>query len=84
MYLALNDSSKKVQLIIPQDKTPEELTELRTFIKEISNQKTNIDVEMVTKDTSKVLPMFIDERIYEKLKRMVGEDNIKIMEKFEK
>ena len=84
LYLALNDSSKKVQLIIPQDKTPEELTELRTFIKEISNQKTNIDVEMVTKDTSKVLPMFIDERIYEKLKRMVGEDNIKIMEKFEK
>ena len=73
-----------MQLIIPQDKTPEELTELRSFIKEISNQKTNIDVEMVTKETSKVLPMFIDERIYEKLKRMVGENNIKIMEKFEK
>ncbi|MBR3888584.1 MAG: DNA polymerase III subunit alpha [Clostridia bacterium] len=84
LYLALNDSNKKVQLIIPQDKTAEELTELRTFIKEISNQKTNIDVEMVTKETRKVLPMFIDERIYEKLKKMVGEDNIKIMEKFEK
>ncbi len=79
LYTALNDTSKKIQLIIPQNKSSEQLAELRNFIKDISNQKGNINVEIINKDVIKTLPLFIDERIYEKLKIFVGDENIKIL-----
>ena len=70
-----------IQIEIPQDKTEYELQELRNLIKEISNQKGNIDVEMKNKGVSKILPMYIDEKIYENLKSKVGDENIKIVDK---
>ena len=79
--MALSDKNKMIQIKIPQDKTEYELQELRNLIKEISNQKGNIDVEMRNKGVSKILPMYIDEKIYENLKNKVGEENLKIIDK---
>ena len=73
---ALAEKNKKIQLIIPQNMSEYELKELREFIKEISNQKGNIDVEMINKDITKVLPMYMDEKIYSKLEKMVGKENL--------
>ena len=81
LMMALSDKTKMIQIEIPQDKTEYELQELRNLIKEISNQKGNIDVEMRNKGVSKILPMYIDEKIYENLKNKVGEENIKIVDK---
>ena len=81
LMMALSDKNKMIQIEIPQDKTEYELQELRNLIKEISNQKGNIDVEMKNKGVSKVLSMYIDEKIYENLKNKVGEANIKIVDK---
>ncbi len=81
LMMALSDKNKMIQIEIPQDKTEYELQELRNLIKEISNQKGNIDVEMKNKGVSKTLPMYIDEKIYENLKNKVGEENIKIADK---
>ena len=58
-----------------------ELKELREFIKEISNQKGNIDVEMINKDVTKVLPMYMDEKIYSKLQNMVGKETVILKDK---
>ena len=81
LMMALSDKNKMIQIKIPQDKTEYELQELRNLIKEISNQKGNIDVEMRNKGVSKILPMYIDEKIYENLKNKVGEENLKIIDK---
>ena len=81
LMMALSDKNKMIQIEIPQDKTEYELQELRTLIKEISNQKGNIDVEMKNKGVSKILPMYIDEKIFDNLKNKVGEENIKIVDK---
>lgn len=81
---ALGDKNHIIQLNIPQNKTENELQELREFIKQIGNQKATIEVEMKNNDVSKVLPMYIDENVYEKLKNMVGEENIKIVDKSSK
>ena len=81
LMMALSDKNKMIQIKIPQDKTEYELQELRNLIKEISNQKGNIDVEMRNKGVPKILPMYIDEKIYENLKNKVGEENLKIIDK---
>ena len=81
LMMVLSDKNKMIQIEIPQDKTEYELQELRTLIKEISNQKGNIDVEMKNKGVSKILPMYIDEKIFDNLKNKVGEENIKIVNK---
>ncbi len=81
LLMALNDKSKMIQIEIPQDKTEYELQELRNLIKDISNQKGNIDVQMNNKGITKILPMYMDERIYNDLKNKVGENNIKIIDK---
>ena len=82
LMMALSDKTKMIQIEIPQDKTEYELQELRNLIKEISNQKGNIEVEMRNKGVSKILPMYIDEKIYDSLKNKVGEENIKIVNKY--
>ncbi len=78
---ALIKKDSKIILNIPQDLNEEDLKELRTFIKDISNQRGNINVEMINKDNSKVLPMYVNERIYAELQHRVGKDNIKIVVK---
>ena len=76
---ALNEKNKIIQINIPQDKSEYELQELREFIKNISNQKGNIDVKMINNGVEKTLPMYVDERIYKTLQKLVGEENVSIM-----
>ena len=57
----------------------DEVEELREFIKNISNQKGNIDVKMINNGVEKTLPMYVDERIYKTLQKLVGEENVSIM-----
>lgn len=75
---ALNSKDKIIKLNIPAGKSDDELRKLREFIKEISNQKGNINVEMINGENKKVLPMYIDERIFSKLQELVGKENVEI------
>lgn len=72
---------KKIILTIPTEKSEEELKSLRELIKEITNQKGNVDVEIVSKDTRKIFNMFINDEIYERLEKQVGSKNILLIEK---
>ncbi len=75
---ALNSKDKIIRLNIPVGKSEDELKKLREFIKEISNQRGNINVEMINGENKKILPMYIDERIFLKLQEMVGKENVEI------
>ncbi len=78
---ALNSKDKIIRLNIPVGKSEDELKKLREFIKEISNQRGNINVEMINGENKKILPMYIDERIFLKLQEMVGKENVEISDK---
>ena len=79
LMMALGDKNKMIQIDIPKDKSEYELQELRNFIKEISNQKGTINVELRNNGTSKILPMYVDEKVFENLKNKVGDENIRIL-----
>ena len=80
LMMALGDKTKMIQIDIPRDKNEYELQELRNFIKEISNQKGTINVELRNNGVSKILPMYIDEKIFDTLKNKVGNENIRIVD----
>ena len=73
----LRNKDLMIEINIPPNKTEYELQLLRDFIKEISNRKGNIFVEIKNNDVSKVLPMYFNENIYRKLENAVGEENIR-------
>ena len=73
----LRNKDLMIEINIPPNKTEYELQLLRDFIKEISNRKGNIFVELKNNDISKVLPMYFNENIYRKLENAVGEENIR-------
>ena len=75
---AINNGNKIIELIIPKGKTDAELKELREYIKNISNQRGNINVKMINCDAQKTIMMYVNEKIYDDLQNMVGKDNIKI------
>lgn len=75
-YLSNFNENKKLTINIPQGLLPEELTNLREFIKQISNQKGNMKVEIDNNGNKKEFDMFINERVYSKLKEMIGEENL--------
>lgn len=75
-YLSSFNENKKLTINIPQGLLPEELTNLREFIKQISNQKGNMKVEIDNNGNKKEFDMFVNERVYSKLKEMIGEENL--------
>lgn len=75
-YLSNFNERKKLTINIPQGLAPEELTNLREFIKQISNQKGNMIVEIDNNGNKKEFSMFINERAYSELKKLVGEENL--------
>lgn len=80
----LNNKDLMIEINIPQNKTEYELQLLREFIKEISNRRGNVLVELRNNNISKTLPMYFDEMIYKKIQNAVGEENIRFKKKVEK
>ena len=80
----LNNKDLMIEINIPQNKTEYELQLLREFIKEISNRRGNVLVELRNNNISKTLPMYFDEMIYKKIQNAVGEENIRFKKKFAK
>ncbi|MBQ9280256.1 MAG: DNA polymerase III subunit alpha, partial [Clostridia bacterium] len=79
---AINSGNKMIELVIPTGKSEYELQRLREYIKNISNQRGNIDVKMVNGEVEKTLKMFVNEQIYADLQELVGEENLKIIPSF--
>ena len=79
---AINSGNKMIELVIPTGKSEYELQRLREYIKNISNQRGNIDVKMVNGEVEKTLKMFVNEQIYADLQELVGEQNLKIIPSF--
>ena len=79
---AINSGNKMIELVIPTGKSEYELQRLREYIKNISNQRGNIDVKMVNGEIEKTLKMFVNEQIYADLQELVGEENLKIIPSF--
>ena len=77
VLIGLNDKSKKMKINISENLNEAELNELRNFIKLIGNQKTNAQLEITNKNVSKTIKVFVNEKIYTKLKELAGEENIK-------
>lgn len=77
VLIGLADKNKKMTLTISDNLNEEQLKELRNFVKLIGNQKTNTEVEIINKDVTKTLRLFINEKIYIKLKELAGEENVK-------
>ena len=76
VLVGLQDRNKKMKINISENLSENELTELRNFIKLIGNQKTNTDLEITNKDVSKTVKVFVNEKIYTKLKELAGEENV--------
>lgn len=51
---------------------------LREYIKKIGSGQGNIYVKIINGEKEKTLFLFMNEQIYEELKELVGEDNLKI------
>lgn len=77
VLMGFADKNKRMTLIISENLTEEQLTNLRNFVKLIGNQKTNTEVDIINKEIRKTLKLFINEKIYTKLKELAGEDNVK-------
>ena len=77
----LNNKELMIEINIPQNKTEYELQLLRDFIKEISNRRGNVLVELKNNGASKTLPMYFNETIYKRIEEAVGEENIRFKRK---
>lgn len=77
VLMGLLDKTKKMSINISENLNEEQLTELRNFIKLIGNQKINTDLEITNKDVTKTVKVFMNEKIYTKIKELAGEDNVK-------
>lgn len=71
-------SSKKFRINIPGNLTEEQLLDLRNFIKMIGGgaERPNTDVEIVNKENSKILKLFINDNVIEELAEKIGRTNI--------
>lgn len=76
VLIGLTEKSKKISLTIDNSLGKEKLTELRNFIKLIGNQKTNTELEITNKDVTKIVKVYVNEKIYTKLQELAGEKNI--------
>ena len=70
------NSEKKFRINIPGNLTDSQLKELREFIKKIGNERPNTEVEIVNKDNSKTLRLFINDNVIEELTERIGRTNI--------
>ena len=77
VLIGLTDKTKKMSINISETLNENELTELRNFIKLIGNQKTNTELAVTNKNITKTVKVFINEKIYTKLKELAGEENVK-------
>ena len=76
--MLVQQSEKQILVIqIPNDMMQDKREELRAFIKLIGNQNTNTKVKIIGKEKESVINLFINEKIYSKLKGLVGKENIK-------
>ena len=73
-----NVKNKKFRINIPGNLTDEQLKDLREFIKQIGGgaERPNTDVEIVNKDNSKTLKLFINDNVIEELIFRIGKTNI--------
>jgi len=73
-----NSSNKKFRINIPGNLTEEQLQDLRNFIKQIGGgtEIPNTDVEIVNRDNSKTLRLFINDNVIEELIDRIGKTNI--------
>ncbi len=71
-------SSRKFKINIPGNLTEEQLLDLRNFIKMIGGgaERPNTDVEIVNKDNSKTLKLFINDNVIEELAEKIGRTNM--------
>lgn len=74
--VARQSSDKKIKIVISEKLSPDELTELRNFIKLIGNQRTNTELEITNKGVSKIVKVFVNEKIYSKLQELAGKENV--------
>ena len=68
--------NKKFRINIPGNLTEEQIKDLRDFIKKIGAERPNMDVEIVNKDNSKTLKLFINDNVIEELEARIGKTNI--------
>ncbi|MBO5143414.1 MAG: DNA polymerase III subunit alpha [Clostridia bacterium] len=69
-------SNKKFRINIPGNLTDEQLLDLRNFIKLIGSERPNTDVEIVNKENSKTLKLFINDNVVEELAEKIGRTNM--------
>ncbi len=75
--LLAQSKRQSLEIKIEQGLSKEKLDALREFIKLIGNQKTNTDVKIINGEKESIVKLFINEKIFEKLKELAGETNIK-------
>jgi len=75
-FLQSVNDGKKLTINIPQNLSEDELKILRDFIKKISNQKGNRKVNINNHGNEKEFDMFMNERVFQELKELVGEENL--------
>lgn len=75
-FLMASQTRKQLTIHIPQNASEENLKVLREFIKQITNQKGNSKVKINNNGNEKEFEMFLNERIMQQLKEMVGEENL--------
>lgn len=75
-------SNRKFRINIPGNLTEEQLMDLRNFIKMIGGgaERPNTDVEIVNKDNSKTLKLFINDNVIEELAEKIGRTNMEWIE----
>ena len=72
------NSNRKFRINIPGNLTDDQLKDLRDFIKQIGGgaERPNTDVEIVNKENSKTLRLFINDNVIEELAERIGRTNI--------
>ena len=68
--------NRKFRINIPGNLTEEQIKDLREFIKKIGAERPNTDVEIVNKDKTKTLKLFINDNVIEELEARIGRTNI--------
>ena len=72
--------NKKVLIInIPGGLSEETLSELRSYIRSLKNEKQNTKVRIVNKDIYKDMELFVDGEVIRNLQKRIGEENVKFM-----
>ena len=67
---------EKLTINIPSYLDERNLTELRTYIKNLGNEKANVDVTIVNGAKQNTLRLQVDKRVIDELERRIGKENI--------